>query len=37
MRKLTDEQLLENAYNNGLNGISKDIYQLFKEFIERRE
>lgn len=37
MNKITDAQLLENAYNNGLMGISKDVYELFKELIERRE
>lgn len=37
MSELTDEHLLENAYNDGLNGISKDVYELFKELIERRK
>lgn len=28
-----DEILLEDAYNNGVNGISEDVYDLFAAII----
>jgi hypothetical protein len=37
MDKLTDEQLLEIAYNKGWFGISEDVYELFKTIINTEE
>lgn len=34
MIDLNDERLLEVAYNDGINGISEDVCELFRKLIK---
>lgn len=33
----SDKMLLGTAYNKGINGISKDVYELFDQLIKEKE